>query len=366
MSVEARRLAEVEQTAERFAARHLAPTAAEVDHADPAFPATAFAQGLAAGFDRFMLPESAGGYGFTLEELGVLVAALARTCAGHAAVFGVHTAIVAAIHETRGPTADLLAMVLSAGQPLAVALPEPLSPHDFESEVVVDVARRVKGRAGLAINVAPHGFAVAFAKDEANAPLAFLAPADQSGVAVGPAEFALGLRAMPLAELSFADRPLPAARVIGAGDAAIAFYRTLLRYLAFAVSAAALGTMQAARRQALAYMAQRYQGGRMIVDHSHLRNMLGAMTAAEIAAAGAVARAAERPDLLTALGVKAYVTDAAARLSADAVQLLGGYGYMRDYGLEKRMRDAATLALLPISNPRAELLLAAMEKETLS
>ncbi|NLH48306.1 MAG: acyl-CoA/acyl-ACP dehydrogenase [Myxococcales bacterium] len=366
MSAEATRLAEVEQTAARFAARHLAPAAADVDHADPAFPAAVFALGLEAGFDRFMLPESAGGYGFTLAELGALVAVLARTCAGHAAVFGVHAAIVAAMHEAGGPAAELLTRVFSSGWPLAVAIPEPLSPHDFETEVAIDARRSATGRAGLAINAAPHGFAVAFAKDENKTPLAFLAPADQSGVVVGPAEFTLGLRAMPLAELSFADWPLPAEQVIGAGDAALAFYRTLLRYLAYTVSAAALGTMQAARRQALAYMAQRYQGGRMIIDHSHLRQILGAMTAAEIAAAGALAQAAARPDWFTALGVKAFATDAAARLAADAVQLLGGYGYMREYGLEKRLRDAATLALLPISNPRAELLLAAMEKETLS
>jgi len=367
MSGDALRLAEVEQTAVRFAARHIEPVAAEADHADPAFPTEVFARGLEAGFDRFILPESAGGHGFAPPELCALVAALARTCAGHAAVFGIHAAIVAAIHEAGGDNkATILEQVFSSGRPFAAVIPEPLSPTEFETEVTVDGSLRANGRAGLAINVAPGGFVVAFAKNEKGAPLAFVAQAGQDGVACGPAEFALGLRAMPLAELSFANLALPANQIIAAGDAATAFYHALLRYVALVVSAAAVGSMHAARKQALSYMAQRYQGGQMIIDHSHLRNIFGAMTAAEVAAEGAVARAAERADLFTALGGKVFVTDAAARLAADAVQLLGGYGYMRDYGLEKRMRDAAVLALLPISNPRAELLLAALEKETLS
>jgi alkylation response protein AidB-like acyl-CoA dehydrogenase len=223
----------------------------------------------------------------------------------------------------------------------------------------------VRGPAGLAINAAPGGFLVAFAVDENNAPLAFLARADQDGVRVGAPEPTLGLRAMPLAELSFDAFALAPADVIAAGDQARSFYRALLRRVSLAVSASAVGLLQAAHRQAVKYAAERYQGGMMIIDHPHLRTILGAMTAAQVGAEGALFRATDAADLATALGAKVAVTEAAVRVATDAVQILGGYGYMRDYGLEKRMRDAATLALLPISNPRAELLLAALDQERL-
>jgi len=117
---------------------------------------------------------------------------------------------------------------------------------------------------------------------------------------------------------------------------------------------------------ALAYAAERYQGGKQIIDHSHLRTILGAMSAQTITIDGAVQAAAARPkDVRLALGTKIIATGAALGVCTDAVQLLGGYGYMREYGLEKAMRDAAVLGLLPLSNARAELLVAAHDKAAL-
>jgi len=101
----------------------------------------------------------------------------------------------------------------------------------------------------------------------------------------------------------------------------------------------------------------------MIGDHSHMRTILGRMAAEATAARGVVAHAAATPDGRTALAAKAVVTDTAVRVCTDAVQVLGGYGYMREYGIEKAMRDAAVLALLPISNAAAELLIAETDRE---
>jgi alkylation response protein AidB-like acyl-CoA dehydrogenase len=104
----------------------------------------------------------------------------------------------------------------------------------------------------------------------------------------------------------------------------------------------------------------------VIIDHSHIRNILGRMKADAVTCWGAVSHLAEEEtDLVAALGTKVSVTESAVRVCTDAVQILGGYGYMRDYGLEKAMRDAAVLSLLPVSNARAELLITAIEKERL-
>ncbi len=63
---------------------------------------------------------------------------------------------------------------------------------------------------------------------------------------------------------------------------------------------------------------------------------------------------------------KLFASDVAMKVTVDALQIFGGYGYMRDYGVEKAMRDAAVLSLLPLSNARAELLITALEKERLA
>jgi len=372
MPTEALRLKDVEDTASRFAARHIEPVASELDHADPVFPELAFSQGLEAGFDRFVLPESAGGYGFSTIELGALITALARTCAGHAAVFGVHAAIINSIHEAGSENKNqLLETIFTSRRPVATVIPDPLSPTEFETDVLAEPREpgrfSIDGCAGLAINVALAGYCVAFAKDRQGQPSAFLVKDGDAGVIIGPPEFALGLRAMPMAEVKFSDFPAPAAQVIAVGDQAMNFYRGLLANLSLIIAAAAGGIMQAARKKAMQYANERYQGGVMIIDHPHLRNILGAMAAAETAMDGAILKASTRaPDFPVALGTKIVTTEATVRLCTDAVQILGGYGYMRDFGLEKRMRDAAVLALLPISNPRAELLLAAIEKEKLA
>ena len=100
--------------------------------------------------------------------------------------------------------------------------------------------------------------------------------------------------------------------------------------------------MTSVLKKALRYAGERYQGGKMIIDHSHVRNILGRMRADAIASWGAVSHlAAQDPDHVAALGTKVSVTESAVKVCTDAVQILGGYGYMRDYGLEKAMRDAA-------------------------
>ena len=352
---------EVARTAAKFAARHVAPRAADADHGEPAFPPEVFARGIEAGFDRLVLPEEAGGSGFATADLCALVTALAETCAGHAMVFGVHAASLRALWDAGA--GDAVTRVLASGRPLAVAVPEPTPTGDFFASLAFeregDGGARLTGSAGLAINVGSPGWRLVFARDGQGRAAALLLESPDGAVL----EPALGLRAMPIAELNADGRVVAAGDVVAEGGAATALYRSLLRHVSLVAAAAAVGTAGAAHKKALDYAAQRYQGGRMIVDHSHLREILGRMSGNISAARGAVLHAASPEAADTAvLGTKASVTEAAVAACTDAVQALGGYGYMRDYGLEKRMRDAAVLALLPVSNPRAALLVAAWEK----
>jgi hypothetical protein len=219
------------------------------------------------------------------------------------------------------------------------------------------------GAAGLAFAVDPEGALLAFATGPGGALHAVWV--DPAATALAAVEPALGLRAMPIAPLALADREVTAGvEGIAAGPAAIALHRGLVARLALGVAAVAGGVTRMAASAALAYAADRYQGGQQIIDHSHLRGLLGAMAASARCADGVVAAAAARPDdLALALAAKIEVTERALAVTTDAVQVLGGYGYMREYGLERAMRDAMVLALLPIDNARARLWLVSEEQE---
>lgn len=360
---------DVVQTAAKFASRHIVPAAVETDRSDPRFPGAVFAHGIEAGFDRFILPEAGGGHGFRPADLCALVKTLAESCAGYAMVFGVHAASLKALFDTAAsPSGPLVEEVLAGKQPLAVAIPEPISPADIEATFTATHGKafRLSGQGGLAVNGTASGRLVLFAKTPEGEPLAVLSAANPETLVLGEPEPTLGLRALPVWRVKAENHEVPEAKVIAQGHSALSFYRSLLYNLSAVTASASCGLMLSVVRKALKYAAERYQGGKMIIDHSHMRNILGRMKADAVACWGAVSHLAEqKPDLVAALGTKVSVTDSAVRVCTDAVQILGGYGYMTDYGLEKAMRDAAVLSLLPVSNARAELLITAMEKERL-
>jgi alkylation response protein AidB-like acyl-CoA dehydrogenase len=361
-------LREIENTATKFAARHIEPVCAESDHAGPSFPSEIFRLGVEAGFDRFLLPEEFGGHGMGMPELCVLVKTLARTCPGHAMVFGIHAACLKSILDSAGEGRNrLIGAMTGAGRPIAVTLPEALSLSDFDCALSAKKSADgyvLDGGAGMLVGVSGDGFSVCLAKAVDGAPVAALVRLGGTEGAPSPApEPALGLRAAPMAALELKEYKVPAQWVIGEGGAAIKFFGTLMTNLCLVSTAAAAGAASDALHKASRYAAERYQGGRMIIDHSHMRSIIGGIaTACNAASAVVSGSAGEGASASEVLSAKIVSTGGAVKACIDAVQVLGGYGYMREYGLEKLMRDAAVLSLIPFSNARAELMLAEIEK----
>ena len=348
MAIDAPQTAHVRASAERFAARYVAPRAADADHGQPGFPSEMFAQGVMAGFDRLLLPEAAGGADMTPSDLCALVHTLAKSCAGHALVVGVHAASIAALHACG---ADAVQEVIQASVPLGVVYPNP-SPGGAGFEPSWD------GEPIWAINAASGGFVLRFDAGGEGEPQARIGRLEAN--AMLEPEPALGLRALTLVDVTRAGVHW---NTLVSGQAANELYLRLGAGLCRAVAAAAAGLAEQACDKAIEYARERYQGGRLIVDHAHVRALLGAMQAQAFSAAAAVQLAARRPaSVEAAIEAKIAATDAALRCATDAVQVLGGYGYMRGYGLEKAMRDAAVLTLLPISNLRAEMLSTALRR----
>ena len=156
----------------------------------------------------------------------------------------------------------------------------------------------------------------------------------------------LGLRACPAVDLRLADAP---ARRIGNAGAGLGYFETTADRLNAALAATAVGLMQASFSEALAYCRKRVQGGRAVVKWTEVQMMLADM-AYKLDAAGILARQACRATddgtrgwEQTGRTAALYTQDLACQLISDGVQLLGGYGYTKDYGQEKYFRDTKQL-----------------------
>ncbi|NGN65279.1 acyl-CoA dehydrogenase [Streptomyces sp. A7024] len=184
---------------------------------------------------------------------------------------------------------------------------------------------------------------------------AFLVPGDAPGVSAAAPERKMGLKGSPTAQVHFDGVRVPDARRIGDEGQGFAIALSALDSGRLGISACAVGLAQAAMDEALAYAAGREQFGRPIADFQGLRFMLADM-ATQIEAGRALylsaarRRDAGKPFAKQAAMAKLFCTDAAMRITTDAVQILGGYGYTADFPAERYMREAKMLQIVEGTN----------------
>ncbi|HET7398577.1 MAG TPA: acyl-CoA dehydrogenase family protein [Intrasporangium sp.] len=175
---------------------------------------------------------------------------------------------------------------------------------------------------------------------------AFVVEKSDAGFTFGEKERKLGIKGSPTRELHFDHVRIPGDRVVGAvGDGLKLALRTL-DHTRVTIGAQAVGIAQGALDQALAYVKERRQFGHAIADFQGIQFLLADM-AMELEAARQLvyvaAAKSERGDAdlpFFGAAAKCYASDAAMRITTDAVQLLGGAGYTKDFPLERMMRDA--------------------------
>jgi alkylation response protein AidB-like acyl-CoA dehydrogenase len=180
---------------------------------------------------------------------------------------------------------------------------------------------------------------------------AFVVEADDPGFTLGAPERKLGIKGSPTRELYFDNCTIPASRLIGAEGTGFRTALATLDHTRITIAAQALGIAQGALDYATGYVKERRQFGRAVAEFQGVQFML-ADAAMRVAAArqltyAAAARseramAGERvPDLtFFSAACKCFASDVAMAVTTDAVQLLGGYGYVKDYPVERMMRDA--------------------------
>jgi len=184
---------------------------------------------------------------------------------------------------------------------------------------------------------------------------AFLVPGDAEGLSAAPPEKKMGMKGSPTAQVHFDGVRVPDERRIGDEGQGFAIALSALDSGRLGIAACAIGVAQAALDEAVAYASGRQQFGRPISDFQGLRFMLADM-ATQIEAgralllAAARLRDAGRPFSKQAAMAKLLCTDTAMKVTTDAVQVLGGYGYTADFPAERYMREAKVLQIVEGTN----------------
>lgn len=337
----------------RFAREVLAPRAAELD--ETATFATCHLPAMAdLGLMGLNLPEEDGGLGLSGPALYRAVELIAGACGSTASLLTAHYLATDSLHLGADPA--LRARFLpraAAGMLGAFALTEPQAgsnPADMRTTARRDGAGyRLRGAKCFISNAGAADFMVVYAKTDPDAGArgvsAFVVePKATEGIAIAPAERTMGLRGGHVFGVTFDDCFVPGENRIGAEGTG---FRTAMKVLdngRIEVAAQATGIAEAALNAAIAYARERQVGGHPIADFQGLQWML-ADSANDLAAARALGLAAAR---LRGTGArystesahaKLFASEAAWRIADRALQIHGGYGYCRDFPLERYLRD---------------------------
>jgi alkylation response protein AidB-like acyl-CoA dehydrogenase len=188
-------------------------------------------------------------------------------------------------------------------------------------------------------------------------------PASTGGVSAGPAEHKMGMRASVTAQMIFDGARVPADHLVGEEGDGFAIALAALDAGRLGIAACATGLAQAALDTAVGYARERRQFGQPIIDFEGLSFLLADM-ATGVEAARALYRAAARrkdagqPFSAQAAMAKLFAADTAMRVATDAVQVLGGYGYVEDFPAERYMREAKVLQIVEGTNQIQRLVIA--------
>ena len=193
---------------------------------------------------------------------------------------------------------------------------------------------------------------------------AFVVEKGTPGLRFGKREETIGMKGAVITEVLFEDCRVPQGNRLGGDEEGHEIARKTLNLVRTGVGAQAIGLAQGALDFAMNYSHERIQFGKPISSFQALRFMIADMATLVEAARALVYKSAtpeetslDERERLSAVA-KCYATDAAMKVTTDAVQILGGYGYMRDYPLERMMRDAKVTQVYGGSNQVQRLVIA--------
>ncbi len=345
----------LQKSATEFARKQLAPDREENDK----FPFGPFFEpvlqkAFEVDFFHTLLPESLGGIGQGVSALCILLDALCQEDSSLAGIIFTNTAaqeimLAAGAGETLQPLLEPAEDIPRC----LIALPVFNNPGEDRHLLA---ARKKEGGYRLSGDLeyvvlgglAGQALLPAAVNSQKNYAF-FLVDLSQPGITISDPVHSLGLHACPAVDLTLKEVP---GRLIGEETRGPAYFEAMADRLLVAAAAMSTGIMKGSLKEALDYSRQRFQGGREIINWSEIRMMLADMAVKTRNAEMTVARACQAVDnqekgwaecsRAAALQIQAMAGD----LTTDGIQVLGGVGYMKDFGQEKRFRDAKQLQSL--------------------
>ncbi len=333
----------------------VAPFAAEADET-ATFPQTAYDALRASDFHAPHVPEAYDGVGADALATAIVIEEVARACASSSLIpavnkLGTMPILLAGSDELKQ---TYLPPVASGAAMFSYCLSEPEAGSDAASMTTRAVADGdhyvLSGVKRWITNAGVSEYYTVFAVTDPDARSrgisAFVIEKSDQGVSFGAPERKLGIKGSPTCEVYLDQVRVPASRMIGEPGTGFGTAMRTLDHTRVTIAAQAIGIAQGALDFAAGYVKERTQFGKAIADFQGIQFMIADMGMKLEAARQltyAAAAKSQRDDAdLTYFGAaaKCFASDVAMEITTDAVQLLGGYGYTKDYPVERMMRDA--------------------------
>lgn len=359
-------------TARQFAEAELAPFAAQWDK-DHHFPKDVIQRAGDLGFLALYTPESEGGLGLSRLDSSIVFEQLAMGCTATTAMMTIHnmaTWMIASFGnaETR---AEFCPKLVTGEFLASYCLTEPGSGSDAASlrtTAVKDGSDYVLNGSKMFISGAgATEVLVVMARTGEAGPKgisAFVVPANLPGVIYGKAEEKMGWNAQPTRLITFDNVRIPASYLLGEEGQGFSFAMMGLDGGRINIATCSIGTAQAALNTARQYMSERSQFGKPLAAFQALQFKMADMNTELVAARQMVRLAAfkldqQDPDKTTYCAMaKRFATDVGFNVCNEALQIHGGYGYIREYPLERHMRDVRVHQILEGTNEIMRLIIA--------
>ncbi|WP_438985268.1 acyl-CoA dehydrogenase family protein [Aequoribacter sp.] len=353
---------EFRQVVRRFSEEKVKPFAAIIDQENRA-PEEAFEAARELGLQGIPFPQEYGGADGDLMLQVIATEELARVCASSSLTISSSWLFSIIIENGSDELKELVRGVASGEKKAGWAMTEPQAGSDLMA--IKAHAKKVDG--GWVINgnkrfITNGGWAdwylvmVRTGKSDDRSFGVFVVHKDDKGVSFGAKEDKMGQRGSPTSDVIFDDCFVPDSRCVGDPQKGLSYFKNYLKTSRLTISALALGIAQGALEEAVRYTNERVQMGKPIAEFQMIKGMIADMAVKVEASRALLYKGVQllmnddpRVDMFSSMA-KIACCDAAMAVATDAVQVHGGYGYLKEYPVERMFRDAKLTQIYDGSN----------------
>ncbi|MGR5062774.1 acyl-CoA dehydrogenase family protein [Photobacterium sp. DNB22_13_2] len=360
--------------ATQFAKDRLAPNAAQWDE-NQIFPKDVLKEAGEMGFLSLYVPEQQGGLGLTRLDASIIFEQLAMGCTSTTAYMTIHNMVAWMITNFAADDVkdQFCPLLVSGGSLGSYCLTEANAGSDAAS--LTTTAKKqaneyiINGAKAFISGAGDTDVLVVMARTDttskgASGISAFVVPADTNGISYGRKEPKMGWNSQPTRAVTFDDVHIPSRYLLGSEGDGFKFAMKGLDGGRINIATCSLGTAQQALEMASQYVNERKQFGKKLADFQSVQFKLADMTTELIAARQLVRYAAfqldqQAPEATAYCAMaKRFATDVGFRVCDQALQLYGGYGYIKEYPLERYFRDVRVHQILEGTNEIMRLIIA--------